>query len=283
MAYTVRQVARMSRVSVRTLHYYDEAGVLKPAYVGANGYRFYEEAQLLMLQQVLCYRELGFELKRIKGILGQRNFEKVAALRSHRKVMEKDLARKRTLIATIDKTIKHLKGKKKMKSEEMFAGFTVAAGKDRFGEKIRLGGDPVDCKLSAQDTDGAMCIVEIATGWPRHLNREQDEWAYVVEGEVEFEVGEKRFRAGAGESVFLPRKVPHGWSPVGAAGRIVNVYQPAGSIEEFLRKVGNLTVGKDIPSREQVIDKTYTEEQVDTLIRLFDAHGMDLLPPRDYP
>ena len=169
-----------------------------------------------------------------------------------------------------------------MSSEEMFEGFTVAAGKDRFGEMIKLGGDPVDCKLSAQDTDGALCIFEIATGWPRHLHREQDEWVYVVEGEVEIEVGTKRFRAAAGESVFLPRKVPHGWAPVGGggAGRIVNVYQPAGNIEEFLRQVGNLTVGKDIPSREQVLDNTYTEDQVNTLHRLFESHGMDLLPPR---
>ena len=60
-AYSVKQVARLSGVSVRTLHFYDEAGLLKPAYHTANGYRFYEEPQLLMLQQILFYRELGFE------------------------------------------------------------------------------------------------------------------------------------------------------------------------------------------------------------------------------
>src|SRR3954464_5497167 len=69
MAYTVKQVATVSGVSVRTLHFYDEAGLLKPAYHGANGYRFYEEPQLLTLQQILFYRELGFELKQIKQIL----------------------------------------------------------------------------------------------------------------------------------------------------------------------------------------------------------------------
>ena len=139
MAYTVKQVAAMSGVSVRTLHFYDETGLLKPAYHGANGYRFYEEPQLLTLQQILFYRELGFELKQIKRILGRADFEKVAALQSHRKVLRKNLARTRTLIETIDKTIEHLKGTKKMKSEEMFAGFSVAAGKDRFGEHIKLG------------------------------------------------------------------------------------------------------------------------------------------------
>ena len=86
MAYTVKQVAAMSGVSVRTLHFYDETGLLKPAYLGANGYRFYQEPQLLTLQQILFYRELGFELKQIKQILGRADFEIAAALRSHRKV-----------------------------------------------------------------------------------------------------------------------------------------------------------------------------------------------------
>src|ERR1700733_13801208 len=110
MAYTVKQVAAMSGVSVRTLHFYDETGLLKPAYLGVNGYRFYEEPQLLILQQILFYRELGFELRQIQRILGGADFEKVAALQSHRKVLEKDLARTRRLIDTIEKTIQHLKG-----------------------------------------------------------------------------------------------------------------------------------------------------------------------------
>jgi DNA-binding transcriptional MerR regulator len=63
MAYTVKQVAALSGVSVRALHFYDETGLLKPVSTGANGYRYYEEPQLLTLQQVLFYRELGFELR----------------------------------------------------------------------------------------------------------------------------------------------------------------------------------------------------------------------------
>src|ERR1051325_6664330 len=104
MAYTVKKVAAMSGVSVRALHFYDETGLLKPAYQKSNGYRFYEEPQLLTLQQILFYRELGFELKQIKRILGQPDFERVAALQSHRMVLEESLTRMRTLIETIDKT-----------------------------------------------------------------------------------------------------------------------------------------------------------------------------------
>jgi len=146
MAYTVKKLAVMSGVSVRTLHFYDEVGLLKPAFHGANGYRFYEEAQLLTLQQILFYRELGFELKQIKRILGRSDFDKVAALESHRKVLKKNLARTRQLVATIDKTIEHLKGKKKMKSQEMFVGFSPEVQAkheqyliDRFGEGMKEG------------------------------------------------------------------------------------------------------------------------------------------------
>src|SRR3954469_9060964 len=93
MAYTVKQVATLSGVSVRTLHFYDEAGLLKPAYHGANGYRFYEEPQLLILQEILFYREMGCELKQIKEVLNRTGFEVVEALKSHRNVMQQKLAR----------------------------------------------------------------------------------------------------------------------------------------------------------------------------------------------
>src|SRR3954465_3625037 len=98
MAYTVKQVAALSGVSVRTLHFYDETGLLKPAYVGVNGYRFYEEPQLLLLQQILFYRELGLELKQIKEVLGRADFERVAALEAHRQQLHQSLARTRQLI-----------------------------------------------------------------------------------------------------------------------------------------------------------------------------------------
>src|SRR5580692_9875425 len=111
MAYTVKKLAEISGVSVRTLHFYDETGLLKPAYLGANGYRYYEEPQLLTLQQILFYRELGFELKQIKNILVRADFERATALESHRSVLQRNLARTQTLIATIDKTIEHVGGR----------------------------------------------------------------------------------------------------------------------------------------------------------------------------
>jgi len=270
----------MSGVSVRTLHFYDETGLLKPAYHGANSYRFYEQPQLLTLQQILFYRELGFELKRIKEILSQRKFERVAALKSHRQVLEKNATRTRTLIETIDKTIGHLKGTKKMKSEELFKGFSIGAGRDRFNDGFNRHGTTIDCKVSGKDTGGAMCVLEVNnTGWPRHVNRDQDEWIYVVDGEVELEIGKKRFHLGTRESMFIPRNTEHAWASVGFPAKIINTYQPAGKIEEFFQVLAKF---KDLPTREQAIEKSYTVEQIDRVKRVFEAHGMIVTgPPLD--
>lgn len=144
MAYTVTKLAQLSGVSVRTLHWYDEIGLLKPAYVTANGYRHYEEEQLLILQQILFFRELGFELKQIQKLLKRGDFDKIVALSSHRQVLMKNLERTRKLIKTIDKTIEHLKGTKKMKEADMYYGFSKEKQAeyekhliDRFGDKVK--------------------------------------------------------------------------------------------------------------------------------------------------
>lgn len=124
MAYTVTQLAKISGVSIRTLHWYDEVGLLKPAYHTANGYRWYEEEQLLILQQILFFKELGFELKQIQRLLKRNDFDKVVALSSHREVLTKNLKRTKRLIKTIDETIQHLQGTKKMKDSEIYFGFS---------------------------------------------------------------------------------------------------------------------------------------------------------------
>ena len=122
MVYTVQKLAKFSGVSVRTLHHYDAVGLLKPAYFGANGYRYYEEEQLLLLQQILFFKNLGFELQKIRAILKKGDFDKLAALHSHRKMLLQELEKTQEMIRTIDNTIKHLTGKKKMKDREFFEG-----------------------------------------------------------------------------------------------------------------------------------------------------------------
>lgn len=124
MPYTVNKLAKLSGVSVRTLHFYDEIGLLKPAFYGENNYRYYEEEQLLLLQQILFYRELGFQLNDIQKILSSESFDKVEALKLHKNTLSGDLDRIQNLIKTIDKTIAHLRGEETMKLEEIFFGFT---------------------------------------------------------------------------------------------------------------------------------------------------------------
>jgi DNA-binding transcriptional MerR regulator len=65
--YTVKQLSNLAHISIRTLHHYDSIGLLPPSQVGANGYRFYDEAALLRLQQILLYREMDIELMQIKA------------------------------------------------------------------------------------------------------------------------------------------------------------------------------------------------------------------------
>jgi DNA-binding transcriptional MerR regulator len=123
MAYTAKQLADLSGVSVRTLHFYDEIKLLKPAFVGANGYRYYEEEQLLILQQILFYRELEFDLREIERLLKRGTFDRVKALKCHREMLLENATRMKRLIRTVDETIETLSGGKKMKAKEMFAGF----------------------------------------------------------------------------------------------------------------------------------------------------------------
>lgn len=123
MAYTVKKLAKMSGISVRTLRFYDEIGLLKPAYYGDNGYRYYEEEQLLLLQQILFYRELSFSLSDIQRIICSDDFNQIDALISHKQVLARDLDRTKKLIKTVDQTIAHLRGKITMRDEELFAGF----------------------------------------------------------------------------------------------------------------------------------------------------------------
>ena len=87
MAYTVKKLSEISGVTVRTLHFYEEVGLLKPAYYGSNGYRYYEEKELLQLQQILFFKELGLTLKQIRKVLGESDFDQIAALHSHRKAL----------------------------------------------------------------------------------------------------------------------------------------------------------------------------------------------------
>jgi DNA-binding transcriptional MerR regulator len=121
--YTVKQVAKLSGVSIRTLHYYDEIGLLKPANVGANGYRYYGRDELLRLQQILFHRELGFPLEQIRQVLDARTFDRAAALRAHRVRLMDEARRYRQMVRTLDVTLAALEGDADMNDKAMYRGF----------------------------------------------------------------------------------------------------------------------------------------------------------------
>ena len=84
----IKEFAKLCGVSVRTLHYYDEIGLLKPAFVDEqNGYRFYDEKSLERIQEILFYRELDFPLKSISEILSSPDYDKQKALKEQRKLL----------------------------------------------------------------------------------------------------------------------------------------------------------------------------------------------------
>jgi DNA-binding transcriptional MerR regulator len=142
--YTVKEVARLSGVTVRTLHHYDQVGLLKPAQVGENGYRYYGREELLRLQQILFHRELELPLEAIAEVLDQPDFDRLGALKRHRKTLSQKAARYRRLIQTLDRTLAALEGETDVKDEDLYKGFEPekqaeyeAQLIDRFGEQAR--------------------------------------------------------------------------------------------------------------------------------------------------
>ncbi len=122
--FTVKQLCKMAGVTPRTLHYYDQIGLLRPSQVGENGYRYYGEEALLRLQQILLYRQLDLPLEEIRRILDRPDFDVLRALESHKQELRKRMARMERLAATVDDTILHLKEKKPMSQKQFFAGFS---------------------------------------------------------------------------------------------------------------------------------------------------------------
>lgn len=102
----VSDVAKLTGVTVRTLHYYDEIGLLKPSEVTDAGYRVYNDADLAVLQQILFFRELDFPLEDIREIMRDPAYEKESALRKQRELLLQKRRRLDGLIALVDRTLK---------------------------------------------------------------------------------------------------------------------------------------------------------------------------------
>ncbi|MDO7845418.1 cupin domain-containing protein [Hymenobacter sp. M29] len=145
--------------------------------------------------------------------------------------------------------------------------FTVTAGEGRFQEKTFVGPNPNDIKISGKDTGGALAVFEytgMAKGGPSlHLHLAQDEVFYVVSGDYLFVVGEEQRQLKAGDTIFLPRQVPHTWTQLSDTGKLVYFLQPAGQMEDFFRARSGSKAPLSVAERE----------------KLFTDHGMKLLGP----
>jgi DNA-binding transcriptional MerR regulator len=137
MAWSIAQVARMSKVTSRTLRHYDDIGLLRPARVGGNGYRYYEREQLLSLQRILIMRELGLGLEAIAEIIHDGR-DQVEALRMHRAWLLAERDRFGRLASTVLRTIEELEGGDEMKQDaaHWFEGFDPAQ-QERWQEEAR--------------------------------------------------------------------------------------------------------------------------------------------------
>lgn len=159
MDYTVNELAKLSNVTKRTLHYYDEIGLLKPRDIKDNGYRMYGRNEVDLLQQILFYRELGMELSEIKELLYSPKFDKRKAMEDHLKSLTAQRARLDKLLSNVEQTLKAMKGEYTMNDKEKFEGFkreAIAKNKEKYGSEIRAkyGNDAIDAsnaKLNKMD------------------------------------------------------------------------------------------------------------------------------------
>lgn len=120
-------------------------------------------------------------------------------------------------------------------------GFKIGSGEGRIHGHIKLKGvnsNVLDIKISGSDTDGNLAIFEQTSlsqgrGTPLHVHPAQDEVFYVHEGSYKFKVGDDLYNLTVGDSIFLPRQVPHAWTQVSEKGRMTVILQPAGKLENF--------------------------------------------------
>lgn len=129
----INEVAKLTGVTIRTLHYYDEIGLLKPSQITEAGYRLYDDSALEMLQQILFFRELDFSLAQIREIVSNPHYNKTETLARHKELLMQKRNRLDDLIGLVDI---NLKGEKDM-SFKQFDISEIEETKKKYAEEVR--------------------------------------------------------------------------------------------------------------------------------------------------
>ena len=213
----VSEVARLAHVTVRTLHHYDEIGLLVPSQRSEAGYRLYGPAELERLQQILLFRELSFSLEAIQQLLEQPAFERLEALRAQRALLFERIVRTESVIGAVDVAIEALEGGSEMDEERMFDGFEdfdqaehAQEARDRWGDtdayresmrrvkryskeewtRIRAEADGIEARWAALLAQGRAPadaeVADIAEEYRLHIDR----WFYPLSREGHVKLAE---------------------------------------------------------------------------------------------
>lgn len=185
MVYSIRELSELAGVSARTLRYYDAIGLLKPLYVNEAGYRFYGESEVAVLQQILFYKERGFDLKQIQKAIYEADFDIVEALEDHLLALENQRKHMEALIWTVKQTLKSMKGECEMKDSEKFLAFKesmIHENEEKYGEEIRK-------KYGDSEVDASN---------QKMLNMSEEEWKHFKDLEEEIKNALKK---GVGEEI----------------------------------------------------------------------------------
>ncbi|AIQ50737.1 MerR family transcriptional regulator [Paenibacillus sp. FSL R7-0331] len=140
MEYTVQKLGAMAGISTRTLRYYDELGLLRPARINSSGYRIYGQAEVNLLQQILFYRELGLTLEAIRDIVTSPSFDGSRALQEHHEKLLQRRQQLDVLIANVEQTLAESEGRITMSNEAKFEGFKqklIQENEQKYGQEIR--------------------------------------------------------------------------------------------------------------------------------------------------
>jgi quercetin dioxygenase-like cupin family protein len=151
------------------------------------------------------------------------------------------------------------------------SGFKVNAGEARSGKRYKMKGvtlNVLDNKISSEDSGGDIAVFEQngftpKGGPPLHIHLSQDEFFYIINGEYLFQVGEERYRMKGGDTIFLPRNVPHAFVQLTDQGKVIVAYVPAGKMEDFFKT----TDAWSSPPTQPEIEKA------------FEDHGMKVVGP----